>query len=203
MLIILTISFAGCATESGYYDPGRSAAAGALGGAATGAAMGAIIGAATGSPGKGAAIGAAAGAVAGGVGGAIYAAHMNRRTQEAAMAAQQYNYSPNQGNFVDIGQATAVPGAVRPGQEVRFNMVYTVLTPDNAPVAVTIIREVRKDGMLVGQPQQATATNTNGTYEDSLGYRLPPGSPPGLYTVSFRIMSAAGNAEKFASFNVM
>lgn len=203
MQLVLTVSLAGCATESGYYDPGRSAAAGALGGAATGAAMGAIIGAATGHPGRGAAIGAASGAVAGGVGGVIYAAHMNRRTQEAAMAAQNYNYAPSQGNFVDIGQVTALPATVRPGQEVRLNMVYTVLTPDNAPVAVTLIREVRKDGMLVGQPHQVTATSTNGTYEDSMGYRLPPGAPPGFYTVSYQVMSAAGNAEKYASFNVM
>ena len=77
MVLILGAGLAGCATESGYYDPGRSAGAGALGGAATGAALGAIIGAATGSPATGAWVGAAAGGVVGAVGGYLYAEHRN------------------------------------------------------------------------------------------------------------------------------
>ena len=38
-VVLLVVSLAGCVTESGYYDPYRSAGAGALGGAATGAAI--------------------------------------------------------------------------------------------------------------------------------------------------------------------
>ena len=81
IVLIFSVSLAGCATESGYYDPGRSAGAGALGGAATGAALGAIIGAATGSPATGAWMGAAAGGVLGGVGGYLYAEHRNSEIQ--------------------------------------------------------------------------------------------------------------------------
>ena len=67
-VVLLVVSLAGCVTESGYYDPYRSAGAGALGGAATGAAIGSIIGAATGNPATGAWVGAAAGGVLGGSG---------------------------------------------------------------------------------------------------------------------------------------
>src|SRR4030043_1631243 len=94
MVLIFGAGLAGCATESGYYDPGRSAGAGALGGAATGAALGAIIGAATGSPATGAWVGAATGAVVGGVGGYLYAQHQNNQTRPAAMAAQTHQYTP-------------------------------------------------------------------------------------------------------------
>ena len=64
-VVLLAVSLAGCVTDSGYYDPARSAGAGALGGAATGAALGAIIGAATGNAATGAWVGAAAGGVLG------------------------------------------------------------------------------------------------------------------------------------------
>ena len=70
-VVFLVVSLAGCVTDSGYYDPYRSAGAGALGGAATGAAIGSIIGAATGHAATGAWVGAAAGGVLGGVGGAV------------------------------------------------------------------------------------------------------------------------------------
>ena len=53
-VVLLVVSLAGCVTDSGYYDPARSAGAGALGGAATGAAVGSIIGAASGHAGTGA-----------------------------------------------------------------------------------------------------------------------------------------------------
>ena len=203
VLTVFVAGLTGCATDSGYYDPGRSAVAGAAGGAAAGAALGAIIGAASGHPGRGAAIGAATGAIAGGVGGALYAAHMNNRTRDATMAAQTYNYQPEQGNFVDVGEVSATPQAVRPGQEVRLGIVYTLLTPDNNPVEVSISREVRKDGRLVGQPYQVSATNTNGSYADQVGFLVPANAPPGLYTVTNRVISPAGSAEKTATFSVM
>ncbi len=52
-------------------------------------------------------------------------------------------------------------------------MNYTILTPDNIPVSVTLVREVRYGGQLLGQPYQTTVTNTNGTFSDSVDYSLP------------------------------
>lgn len=77
LISIMLCSLAGCTTGGGYYDPLRSAGAGALGGAATGAAVGAIIGAGTGAPGVGAGVGAAAGGVLGAVSGYLYAENRN------------------------------------------------------------------------------------------------------------------------------
>ncbi|MBI4795160.1 MAG: hypothetical protein HY790_04850 [Deltaproteobacteria bacterium] len=109
MVLIFGAALAGCATESGYYDPGRSAGAGALGGAATGAALGAIIGAATGAPATGAWVGAAAGGLLGGVGGYLYAEHRNSQMRSAQAAAQSYNYSPDRGALVDVNRVYVNP----------------------------------------------------------------------------------------------
>jgi hypothetical protein len=94
LICIMVGSLAGCATGGGYYDPVKSAGAGALGGAATGATVGAIIGAGTGAPAVGAGVGAAAGGVLGAVGGYLYADYRNSTAPSASVAPNPYNYPP-------------------------------------------------------------------------------------------------------------
>jgi hypothetical protein len=194
-------SLAGCATN-GYYDPARSTGAGALGGAATGAAVGSIIGAATGSPATGAWVGAAAGGVLGAVGGYLYAEHRNSQARSSQAAAQAYNYTPTQGNVVSIDRVDVNPSRVGAGQQVQLGMTYTILTPDNRPAAVTLVREVRLGGNMVGQPYQTTVNNANGTYSDQVAYSLPGNATRGTYTVTSRINSNYGSDQRDGSFTV-
>jgi len=200
MALALMAAMAGCVTESGYYSPERSAGAGALGGAATGAAIGSIIGAATGSPATGAWVGAAAGGVLGAVGGYLYAEHRNSEIRSRQAAAQSYNYSAARGNVVAIDQATVTPSVVGPGQQVNLGMTYTILTPEGYPMPVTLYREVRLGGSLVGQPYQFQVQNANGTFTDAVPYNVP--SSRGTYTVISRVTSSAGSAEKVSYFTV-
>jgi hypothetical protein len=200
-VVLLVVSLAGCATESGYYDPARSTGAGALGGAATGAALGAIIGAATGNAATGAWIGAASGAVLGGVGGALYASHRNSEMRSAAAAAQASNYQ-GQGNVVSVDNVTASPGVAHPGQSIMLSADYTILTPDNQPVSATLVREIRYQGNMVGSPYQTTVTNSNGGFNDTVTYALPNNATPGVYTVVTRLMSNYGTSQREASFSV-
>ena len=202
MIVIFTLALGGCMTESGYYSPGESAGAGALGGAATGAALGAIIGAATGAPATGAWIGAASGALVGGVGAYLYAEHANSEISSSQAAAQSYNYNPSQGNLVRIDRVSANPSVARPGQQVNLEMNYTVLTPDNAPTSVTLVREVHYGGQMVGQPYQATVTNANGTFTDSVDYALPSGAASGSYTVTSRVISSYGTDQRDSYFRI-
>jgi hypothetical protein len=201
IVVLFAVSLAGCVTDSGYYDPARSAGAGALGGAATGAAIGSIIGAATGNPATGAWIGAAAGGVLGGVGGALYASHRNSEIRSSQAAAQAYNYQ-GQGNVVSVDRTTASPGMASPGQQVMLGVDYTILTPDNAPVSATLVREIRYNGNLLGSPYQTTVTNNNGSYNDSVTYSLPNNASPGVYTVITRLSSSYGTSQRDASFTV-
>ena len=200
-VVLLVVSLAGCVTDSGYYDPARSAGAGALGGAATGAAIGSIIGAATGHAATGAWVGAAAGGVLGGVGGAVYASHRNSEIRSSQAAAQANNYQ-GQGNVVSVDNVTASPSTANPGQQVNLGVDYTILTPDNQPVSATLVREIRYGGNLVGSPYQTTVTNANGSYNDNVTYSLPNNATPGVYTVVTRLMSNYGTSQREASFTV-
>jgi hypothetical protein len=200
-VVLLVVSLAGCVTDSGYYDPARSAGAGALGGAATGAAIGSIIGAATGNPATGAWVGAAAGGVLGGVGAALYASHRNSEIRSSQAAAQAYNYQ-GQGNVVSVDNVTASPSTVRPGQQVNLGMNYTILTPANSPVSVSLVREIRYNGNLVGSPYQTTVSNANGSFNDNVSYSLPSNATPGVYTVTSRVSSSYGTSQRDTSFSV-
>ena len=199
--VLLAVSLVGCVTDSGTYDPARSAGAGALGGAATGAAIGSIIGAASGRAGTGAWVGAAAGGILGGVGGALYASHRNSEIRSAQAAAQVHGYQ-GQGNVVSVDNVTASPGMVSPGQQIMLGMDYTILTPDNMPVSATLVREIRYQGNPVGSPYQTTVTNSNGSFNDSVSYSLPNNATPGVYTVVTRLMSNYGTSQREASFTV-
>jgi len=202
VLLAFVVSLCGCATPGGTYEPVKSTAAGAAGGAAAGAAIGSIIGAATGSPGTGAWVGAATGAIAGGLAGALYARHMNQQMRNREAAARQYNYTPSQGVLVDVSEATATPATARPGQTVDLAMTYTILNPDNSPTQVTLYREVRFNGQTVGQPHAVQVVNQNGTFQDRVSFAVPPNAVPGTYTVSNRVMSSYGGAERTTSFVV-
>jgi hypothetical protein len=201
--LVVLVSLSGCATDSGYYDPARSAGAGALGGAAAGAALGSVIGAAAGAPGKGAWIGAASGALAGGIAGAAYAHHKNLQLRNREAAMQQYHYAPGHAALVDINEAVTQPPTVRPGQTVDMVMTYTILTPDNAPTQVTLYRAVSLGGTAVGQPYQTQAVNQNGTYQDRVGFTVPPDAPAGTYTVSNRVTTGYGTQERLSYFTVV
>jgi hypothetical protein len=199
--ILFIVSLAGCASEGGYYSPGKSAGAGALGGAATGAALGSIIGAATGAPATGAWVGAAAGGLLGGVGGYLYAQHRNSEIQSAQAAAMANNYN-GQGNVVKVDSVSASPQTVNPGGSVNLGMNYTILTPANTPISVALVREVRFNGQMVGTPYQTTVSNANGTYSDFINYVLPKNASPGTYTVTSRVVSSAGTSQRNAVFTV-
>ena len=105
--------------------------------------------------------------------------------------------------MVSVDSASASPAAVRPGQQVNLGMNYTILTPSNTPVSLTLQREVRYNGQLVGQPYQTTVNNANGSYNDTVGYSLPNNATPGTYTVTNRVTSAYGTSQKDSYFTVM
>lgn len=138
----------------------------------------------------------------GGVGGYMYAQHRNSEIQSQQAAAQANNYQPSQGNVVSVDSATATPSVVSPGQQVNLGMSYTILTPSNIPVSVTLVREVYYNGQSLGQPYQTTVSNANGTFSDSVAYSLPSNASPGNYTVTSRLTSSYGSSQRDASFTV-
>jgi hypothetical protein len=132
------------------------------------------------------------------VGGYLYAEHRNSQISSQQAAA----YNPSQGNVVSVDAADASPSVVRPGQQVNLGMTYTILTPSNLPASVTLVREVRYNGQLLGQPYQTTVSNANGTFNDSVAYSLPSNASYGNYSVTSRVTSSYGSSSREAYFSV-
>lgn len=191
LCIALVLPVLGCETVS--ERPGTATGAG------VGGAAGAIAGAAIGDGGAGqAVVGGLLGAL---IGGAIgYYAY--DRDRDADETSRVYNYSPAEGNLINIEEASAVPQTVRPGDEVNLRMTYAVLTPDRAgETQVTEIREIRHNGELVGRPS-VTVARTDGTYTSTIPLRLPPNADPGTYQVTETVESSFGRDSRQTSFSV-
>jgi hypothetical protein len=135
------------------------------------------------------------------VGGALYASHRNSEIRSAQAAAQARGYQ-GQGYVVSVDNVVASPSMASPGQPIMLTVDYTILTPENAPVSATLVREIRYQGNPVGSPHQTTVTNTNGGYQDNVTYALPNNAAPGVYTVVTRLMSNYGNSQREVSFSV-
>lgn len=212
LVVILAVALAGCQTPSGYYDPQASAAGGMAGGMVTGAALGALIGAAAGNPAAGAWIGAASGAGVGALVGSAYARDQNMaRAQtppgplpqgQPPQGPPPQGYDPGMGNAVAIDQAQVAPDRIQPGGQVMLTMNYHVMTPQNAVVPLTLVREIRKDGQMLAPPYEEPRQVRNGSYEARVGYNLPPNAPPGGYVATFRVISGLGTTEKSVYFSV-
>jgi hypothetical protein len=201
LIVIFVVVLSGCATN-GYYDPARSTGAGALGGAAVGSALGSIIGAAVGAPGTGAWVGAAAGGVIGGASGYLYAQHRNSQTRDANLAHQAYSYNPGRGNIVQIENVNARPSTVKPGSQVNMEVSYTLLSPENQPQQVTIVREITEGGRQVTQPYYNQTTFADGTYTDNVALTIPREARPGSYTLTTKVMTSRATDQKSMTFYV-
>jgi hypothetical protein len=175
-----------------------------VGGAAGGAALGSIIGAATGHPGAGAWIGAASGAGAGALAGSLYARDQNQNLAraQAAPGAPPPGYDPGMANAVAIDQVYVQPNRARPGNQIMLTMKYRVMSPQNQPLSVQLVREISKDGQLIDQPYQEERQLPSGAYGARVAYHLAPSIPPGNYVATFRVLSSLGTSEKSVYFSV-
>jgi hypothetical protein len=103
---------------------------------------------------------------------------------------------------VAIDQAYVQPNRVRPGSQIMLTMKYRVMSPQNQPVPVQLVREISRDGQLINQPYQEERQVPNGTYGARVAYNVPPDFPPGNYVATFRILSSLGTSEKSVYFSV-
>ncbi len=118
-------------------------------------------------------------------------------------APQAHNYNPSQGDVVAIRRVYASPSKVAPGQQVNLWVAYTILTLSNTPVSMTLTREVRYGGNLLGQPYQTTVSNYNGTFMDFAAYSVPSDAVIGTYTVTTRVISSYGTSQRDGYFVVL
>jgi uncharacterized protein YcfJ len=176
-VLLISSGMAGCASQK----HARYTATGAGIGAVTGGILGGVIGSMSGRSAEGVVIGSILGGLMGAsVGDAQY---QQQRSYEAAAEHYDYNREKARRDLVRIEDASSNPKVVHPGEEVTLSVTYTVLSrwKDNAEVHE--VREIRKEGDLIGRPE-VTVERQGGTWSSSMPIRLPDNAEAGTYVVT-------------------
>jgi hypothetical protein len=158
-------------------------------GALTGAGIGALLGGAVGASvakhdrALGAAIGAAAGAAVGGLVGWQIGEYRANKIKEGQQAAQEKQYTPEQGVVAKIDSSGAAPTQLKAGDQIVLKTVYTVLAPpQQGEVAVKEVRTIRFNEQSLGQFER-TSRLSAGSYATEQKIDLPKDAAPGTYMV--------------------
>jgi len=190
---VLVIGAAGCETT------GESAGLGALIGAGAGAVIGGIAG-----DGEGALIGAAVGAGVGAAGGAI--AHDVRKSraeqiQTPQQTAQDYSYTPAQGQSLVFEDASVTPAVARRGQFIEARMQYALLGA-SAGAPITERRVILKGDQLISEISAEEHTRNDGTWVSMQEFKVPDSWSPGDYTLEQTVQSSRLTVSGRARFRV-
>jgi hypothetical protein len=189
-VLVVAVATAGCETYGG------SAGMGAL----IGSGAGAIIGNQSGHAGEGALIGAVVGGVTGLIVKDVMVNAQKKRDAQAAAAAHQYQVE--QGKRLYAETAQVAPNPVKPGNQVAASMEYSVLgAGSGAPV--TEVRTLQRDGKTVATVSEDTFQRTDGTWESTCKFTVPPGAQPGTYKLVQTITVPDGTpVQKDVAFTV-
>lgn len=205
-VLLVTFGLCGCATtpsgQTTWSSPEACIAAHTAGGAVIGALLGAAVGGLT--QGK---KGATTGAIAGGVGGGIvgfavawgkcFASSSTVQSQQIKdykETASTIRYQPQKGTTLKIKDYSLNPCVVSPGETVKFNANYYIMTPSSQDISVTETRILKvydpnqKNFIECGNVPE-TVVVAPGTRRADGQVQIPSNAEPGKYLIAFMVTS--------------
>jgi hypothetical protein len=120
--------------------------------------------------------------------------------REAAVA--KHNYCPTGGCVINLDEVELKPVRVLRGDTLYLTTKFTILTPENVPIPITISRELVYKGKSLGRVKAMNSNNSNGTYVQTLNFTIPADAEPGVYTLVTRVSTGFGMGEKSIEFLV-
>ena len=193
-LVLVAVSFVGCATVEQTVRENPKTAAGAATGAAGGALLGGLV--------FRGATGAVVGGLLGGLAGGLIGNSMESQKRDRTTTAQDYQYVSTQGTVVRIEQVEVEPATVRPGERVNLIAHYALLTPDSDQrVTVTERWDISRGGQAAGNPVH-TVQRPGGTWASALPMTLPTNARTGTYRVALTVQAAESSDSATATFTV-
>ena len=135
-------------------------------------------------------------------GGIVWDRYQTQKTEERERAVARHNYCPTGGCVIRLEEVQLKPTRGVRGGTLTLTTRYTILTPENVAIPITISRELQFAGKSLGRVKAMNANNTNGTYVQSLDFTLPADAAPGMYTLITRISTGYGMDEKRLEFPV-
>jgi hypothetical protein len=112
------------------------------------------------------------------------------------------NYCPTGGCLLRLDGVEVKPGRARKGETLVLGATYTILTPEQVALPVTISREITFQGKSLGRTKDMETRKLNGTWNQEISFSLPTDAAPGEYTLKTRVTTGYSMEEKSIQFTV-
>jgi hypothetical protein len=139
------------------------------------------------------------GSIGGFTWGSLDAARNEKRLGREELIARE-GYCPTGGCVLRLDAVEVHPNRARRGGTVLLLTTYTLLTPEQIAIPVTITREISFRGKSLGRTRTMESRRLNGTWTQKVDFTLPATAAPGEYTLTTKVTTGYGTAEKVVTF---
>jgi len=94
------------------------------------------------------------------------------------------------------------PARIARGQTVVLATTYTVLTPEQVAIPVTVSREISFRGKPLGETKEIGSRRLNGTWNQEVDFTVPDNALPGIYTLKTKVSTGYASDQKEVQFRV-
>lgn len=109
---------------------------------------------------------------------------------------------PTGGCVLKLDEVEVRPDRARKGDTLVLSTVYTILTPEQIAIPVSITREIFFQGKLLGQTKSTDTGKLNGSWTQKIDFTLPAEARPGVYTLRTKVTTGYSAAQKDVTFEV-
>jgi hypothetical protein len=124
------------------------------------------------------------------------------RAASREQAVSKYNYCPTGGCMLRLDSVQVRPLRARKGESLTLTTSYTILTPEQTSIPVTISREIFFQGKSLGKTKEMESRKANGTWTQEVNFTLPDNASAGDYTLVTTMGAPYGMDSKNAQFSV-
>ncbi len=112
------------------------------------------------------------------------------------------NSCPSGGCVLRLEQVEVRPARIGRGQTVVLATTYTILTPEQVAIPVTISREISFQGKSLGETKEIVTRRLNGTWNQQVDYTVQDNALPGIYTLKTKVSTGYASDQKEVQFQV-
>jgi len=111
-------------------------------------------------------------------------------------------YCPTGGCVLRLDRVQVRPDRAKRGDTLQLSTTYTILTPEQVALPVSITRDIYYQGKSLGRTKSVDMRRQNGTWTQEINFTLPGNAAPGNYTLVTSINTAYGSAQDSTEFQV-
>jgi hypothetical protein len=109
---------------------------------------------------------------------------------------------PTGGCILKLNSVEVQPAKAHKGDTLTLTTTYTILTPEQAALPVSISRQIFFEGKALGQTKSIDSRRLNGSWTQKVEFTLPADARPGVYTLRTQVTTGYASAQKDVTFEV-